>query len=183
MSLKRAILGVLALSVLVVGLSVACGGDGDEESGEPAAVTSPEAAEPTAEAAEDEEDGGVIREFTGGSAKATVKVGDQTLTFEGGECAIGTDDEWLAVNIGEVGGDTYFGLTAGKTPASDSARSAEGGGEFSNEDFLVTWVHESSEAAILGGDGRLDVASDLKSGQFEGSDIDGNAVSGSFTCE
>jgi hypothetical protein len=181
MRLMRVVLGVLALSVLVVGLAVACGGD--EESEEPAAVTSPEAAEPT-EVAEDEEDGGVIREFTGGSAKATVKVGDQTLTFEGGECAIGDDDQWLAVNIGEVGGDNYFGLLVGTTPGSEeSARSAKGGGQFNEREFNVTWTHEVSASVLLPSDERLTLASDLKSGEFEGTELEGNQVSGSFTCD
>ena len=88
MRLMRAVLGLLALSVLVAGLAVACGGDGESE--KPAAVTSPE---------------GVVREFASGSAKAKVKVvplvpvagGTEgtTFTFEGGDCGIGGYDEWL----------------------------------------------------------------------------------------
>jgi len=178
MRVMRVFLGVLALSVLVVGLAVACGGD--EEAEEPAAVTSPEAAaQPTAEVAEEED--GEVPEFTG-SAKATVTIGDQTLTFEGGECAIGDGDEWLAVNIGD--GDTYFGLLVGRTPGSEEfARSANGGGEFTEGEFNVTWTHEVSSSVLRPSEERLTLASDLKSGEFEGTDLEGNAVSGSFTCD
>jgi hypothetical protein len=182
MRLMRAVLGVLVLSVLVVGLAVACGGDNDEESEEPVGVTSPKAAEPTAEEdGEDGENGGVIRTFEAGSASATVNIGGETLTYEGGQCDLGSDNEWLAVNIGEVGGDTYFGLVAGNNPGIEGARPAEGGGEFTEEDFLVTWVSEGTPG-ILGG-GTLTVASDLASGDFEGSDLDGSEVTGSFACE
>jgi hypothetical protein len=176
MRLMRAVLGLLALSVLVAGLAVACGGDGESE--KPAAVTSPE---------------GVVREFTSGSAKATVKVvplvpaagrtEGQTLTFEGGDCSIGGDDEWLEVIIGGVSSGTYFGLIAGRAPASqESTRLAKGGGEFKEGEFNVTWTGGGSGSLLIPQQSRLTIASDLKSGEFEGTDSKRNSVSGSFTC-
>jgi hypothetical protein len=168
----KAMTGVMVLSILALSLAAASGGD-DNDSKEPSGGPSPEATEP-AEATE------AVPEFIGGTASATVNVAGRTLTFDGGGCALGPDNEWLVVYIDEVIGRKYFGLTAGKNPALEDPRSARGGGQFVEGDFAVWWASEGSPSYLR--EGTLTLASDLGSGDFEGN-LDNEEVTGSFACD
>ena len=175
MGLMKAMIGVMVLSTLALSLAVACGGD-DNESDEPSSGASPEATGQV----EATEQNGEQPEFIGGTASAKVNVVGQTLTFEGGDCGFGTEDEYLAMYVDEVLGKKYFGLTAGKNPALENPRSAQGGGEFVEGEFFVWWATEGSPNSV--GQGTLTLASDLTSGEFEGTDAGGDEVTGSFAC-
>jgi hypothetical protein len=170
----KAMIGVMVLCILVLSLAVACDGDGNE-SKEPSAGASPVATRPV-EATE--EDG--LPEFNGGTAGATLSVAGRTLTFDGGHCTRGSDNEWLIVYIDEVVGEKFLGLTAGKSPALEDARSAQGGGEFGEGDFFVWWASEGSPSYLR--EGTLTLASSLASGEFEGN-LDNEEVTGSFACD
>jgi hypothetical protein len=173
MRFMKAMTGVMVLSILVLSLAVACDGDANE-SKELSAGASPVATK-LAEATE--EDG--LPEFNGGTASATLSVAGRTLTFDGGHCTRGSDNEWLIVYIDEVVGEKFLGLTAGKSPALEDARSAQGGGEFVEGDFFVWWASEGSPSYLR--EGTLTLASDLGSGDFEGN-LDDEEVTGSFAC-
>jgi hypothetical protein len=173
MRFMKAMTGVMVLSILVLSLAVACDGDANE-SKELSAGASPVATK-LAEATE--EDG--LPEFNGGTASATLNVGGHTVTFDGGDCAV-VDNEWLTVSIYQVVADKFFALDAGKNPALEDARSAQGGGEFGEGDFLVSWASEGPYNTLS--EGTLTLAADLTSGQFEGTDEGGERVTGSFAC-
>ena len=128
-----------------------------------------------------------IPSFSGG-ATATVTVGDQTFTFEGGECDVASDESWLAVNITQA--DTgYFGLLVGSNPsAPGGARPVSGGGVFTDGELTLTVEHGES-SFLLGGTGpagqasKVTLAADLKSGEFQGTTLfDNQPISGSFQC-
>jgi hypothetical protein len=174
MRFMKAMTGVMVLSILALGLGMACSGD-DKGSEEPSAGVSPEATESTEATKAD----GQLPDFTGGTASATLSVAGRTLTFDGGHCTRGSDNEWLIVYIDEVVGEKFLGLTAGKSPALEDARSAQGGGEFVEGDFFVWWASEGSPSYLR--EGTLTLASDLGSGDFEGN-LDDEEVTGSFAC-
>ncbi len=171
----KAMIGVTVLCVLALSLALACDRD-NNKSGEPSGAVSPEATVPP-EATEEEGD---IPEFTGGTASATLNVEGHTLTFNGGDCAV-SDNEWLAVYIDEVVGEKFFGVSAGNDPSLEDPRSAQGGGEFGEGDFFVWWAIEGSSTFLH--KGVLSLASDLASGEFEGTDEAGEQVTGSFACD
>ena len=213
MSRTLPVLTALLLSLLFVAF-VACGGGDDEEAVTPArtsatsAATSPTtpsgagaaqtaaattaagatetatAAEATATEAATETPG---VSFSGG-ATATVKVGDQTFTFENGKCDVGPKEAWLAVNIGETGSE-YFGLLVGGNPsAPQGERPVSGGGAFTDGEIALTVEHGGS-SYLLGGIGAasqantVTLAADLKSGEFQGTTLfDNLSISGSFHC-
>jgi hypothetical protein len=125
-------------------------------------------------------------EFASWDAKATVTVGDQTLTFEHGDCETGDDGDWLVVNIGVTGDPGVFILSVGRHSVNEQARPAKGGGEFRGQEVMVmmTWRGwTQNQSGLVPGSTRLTLAPDLKSGEFQGTRLDGVAVSGSFTCE
>lgn len=170
----------MAVLLAAVGLLAfaACGGGEEEATGEThesGATETSEEQTPT-----QTEEGPAGPKFSG-SATASVTIGGETFKFEDGRCDTGPDDAWLAVNIGEAGGDEYFGLVVGASPGSaEGAKSARGGGEFSGDDFLVTGIHNGNPFLLE--EGELTVDSDLESGEFSGMSLNGGPMSGSFKC-
>ena len=165
------------LSLLVIALA-ACGGDEEEEGTQTG--TTPTGATPT-QAAEGTPTGTVVSS----SATATVKVGDRTFTFKDGKCDVGPDEAWLAVNMGQPGAGDYFGLLVGANPeAPETAKPVAGGGVFSFDDGEVALSGEQDGVPFVmsGAGSTVTVASDLASGEFDGSAFDGEPISGSFKC-
>ncbi len=147
------------LSLLVVALA-ACG-DGNETQ------------TPTAEATAQP-----------GHATASAQVGDKTFQFENGTCDKGPDGAWLAVSIGQVGGDDYFSLVVGNSAGQEGARSAQGGGVFTDGEIAFVAGAQGGTTFLMGltGDDKVTVAADLLSGEFAGTSTNGEPMSGSFTC-
>lgn len=165
------------LSLLVIALA-ACGGDEEEEGTQTG--TTPTGATPTQAA----EDGATGTPFSS-SATATVKIGDRTFTFKDGKCEVAPDEAWLAVTIGQPGVGDYFGLLVGANPdAPEGAQPVAGGGVFGFDDGEVALSGEQGGIPfVMSGVGStVTVASDLASGEFEGSAFDGEPISGSFKC-
>jgi hypothetical protein len=176
---KIALLTTVGLSLLFVAFA-ACGGDEEEGTRAP---TTPTGATATQAAADTP-----IGPSFFGSATATVKVGDQTFTFEDGKCDIAPDETWLAVNIGQPGGDEYFGLLVGANEAAAAgARPVSGGGVFTDGEVALT-VEQGGSTFLMGGIGaaaeanKVTLPADLNSGEFEGTTLDGQPISGSFQC-
>ena len=172
-------LTMVVLSLLFVAFA-GCGGGEEKATQTPA---KPPAATPTAAAGTTP----AAAEFSG-SATATVTVGDQSFTFENGRCDKGPDDAWLAVNIGQAGGGEYFGLLVGANPsAPQGARPVTGGGVFTDGEIALT-VEQGGSSFLMGGTSaaaagnRVTLAADLKSGEFSGATLQGEPISGSFTC-
>jgi hypothetical protein len=126
----------------------------------------------------------VIRSFTGGSATASVTVAGQRYEYEGGECTVGPEDAYISVNIGDVGGDHYFGLLAGRSPAADDdTRSTAGGGDFTGSDVLITIVARGNNFLLRSADTTLTLPPDLNSGSFTSLEATNSAeVDGEFSC-
>ena len=168
---------LVVLSLVFVAFA-ACGGD-DENEGTQTATT-PTGATPT-----ESVEGTVNGPTFSGNATATVTIGEDTVTFKDGACAVGPDEAWLALNIGEVGGDNYFGLLVGANPdAPEGAQAVAGGGEFSFDDGEVALAgqHAGAPFVMSGAGSTVTVAPDLQSGEFEGTAFDGQPISGSFKC-
>ena len=172
MSRTLSLLTTILASLLFVAFA-ACGGDEEETTQAP---TTPTGATPTQPAA--------VGTVTSDSATATVKVGDQTFTFENGQCETGDDDAWLTVTIGQPGGDQYFGLVVGAHPtAPEGTRSAKGGGVFAGSEVSIVVTHGGSTFAVGGGRGdKVALDRQFQKGEFIGTTSDGDAISGSFTC-
>ena len=167
MSRTLSLSAAAVLSLLVVALA-ACGGD----NGEKTTQTGTETAEGTA-----------VGPTFSGNATATVKSGNETFTFKNGKCQVGPEDAWLVVNIGDPGGDTYFGLLVGANPAATAeARPVSGGGMFTDGEIAVAGKHSGVPFAMSGEGSTVTVAGDLQSGSFEGTAFDGQPISGSFKC-
>lgn len=179
MSRKLPLLTAALLSLFLVALA-ACGDDDETPSGgdatpPPATATG---ASPTAAAA-----GAPIGPSFSGTATATVLLGNQTFSFNNGQCDKAADEAWLAVNIGQVGGSDYFGLLVGARPgAGPDAKPARGGGEFTDGIALSAFQGGTSLLMATGEGNKITVAADLQSGDFEGTTIDGLVISGSFHC-
>ena len=172
------------IAVLLAGVGLlafaACGGGEEEEANgkthESAATETSEEQTPT-----EPGEGSPTGPRFSGSATATVTIGGESFKYKDGRCDTGPDDAWLAVNIGQAGGGEYFGVVVGVSPGSpEGAKSARGGGEFSGDDYLVTGIHNGG--AFLLDEGQLTLDSDLKSGGFSGTSLDGEPMSGSFKC-
>jgi hypothetical protein len=177
MSRSLPLLTTIVLSLLFIALS-ACGGDdettpGGEETSTPTGATPTQAAGRTP-----------IGPVYSGSATATVNVADQTFTFENGRCDIGPEDAWLAVNIGQAGSEEYFRLLVGVNPAApEGARPVSGGGVFSDGEIALSGTQGDSTFLVGGVEGdTVTVAADLKSGDFQGTTVEGEPISGSFKC-
>jgi hypothetical protein len=120
--------------------------------------------------------------FTGGTASARLTQPDR-VAWDGGQCERGTDDAWLAINIGYPNGAEYFGLVIGRSPYTpDATRAAKGGGTFGGDDAAVTWRHAGAAANMARGGLTVVVAKDLSLGSFSGRLADGTEVRGSFSC-
>ena len=185
MSRTLPVLTAVVLSLLLVGLSACGGGGGEKTTQTPAATTAAET--PTEPAGATLTQAAALApagsEFSS-NATASAKVGDKTLTFENGTCAKGPDDAWLGVSIGQVDSAEYFLLLVGNTAGQEGARSAKGGGAFTDgEIVLVTGVQGGTAFTLrLSEQDKVTVAVDLKSGEFVGTSADGEPISGSFAC-
>ena len=174
--MRKPQLGMLIVAALVAVVIAGCDDDsgrGERQDGtlspsQPAATANPS----------------VIRSFTGGEATASVTVAGQVYAYEGGTCTVGADDEYITVNIGDVGGDHYFGVIAGRSPAADAdTRSTAGGGEFSGDDVLITFVGEGNGFVLRSADTALTLSADLSSGTFTSLEATNSAeVRGEFSC-
>ena len=172
---KLPLLTTVAISLLMVALTACDGDDETTPSGEatstPAGATATQAATvaPT------------VYSFSG-SATATVIVGGETLEFKDGQCDKATDEAWLAVNIGDASTD-YFALLVGTHPgAGPDVKPATGGGEFT-EGILVTASLAGNTFTMAPAEGnKIILEPDLTSGEFEGTTLDGQPISGSFRC-
>jgi hypothetical protein len=189
MSRTGTLLTIVVLPLLLVAFA-ACGGDGEEKAtqtpAKPTATTAaqtpakPTAATPTQAAA-----GTPVGAQFSGSATATVTVGGQSFTFKNGRCDKGPDDAWLAVNIGQAGGDEYFGLVVGNPAGEEGVKSAKGGGVFTGKEIAaVAGTSGGTSFSMFGGEGnKVTLDADLKAGEFVGTTIiEGEAISGSFQC-
>ena len=180
MSRTWMLLTTVVVSLLFVAFA-ACGG-GEETTSEDQATqtpTQPAEATPTQPA-----EGTQVGPQFSGSATASVTVGDQSLTFKNGRCDKGPDDAWLAVNIGRIGSDEYFGLVVGNPAGEEGLKSAKGGGEFTGKEIAaVTGTSGGIRFGMIGAEGnKVTLDADLKAGEFVGTTIDGQSVSGSFKC-
>jgi hypothetical protein len=115
---------------------------------------------------------GVIRTFCSGSATATVTAAGTTTVIKGGTC--GRSGNYFTVNVGVVVGSSYkgskpnyFGLDVPPTATS-----------FTNG--ILSYAVGGAGGYATSNSGT--VGSNRKSGTFSGTDLQGNAVSGSFTC-
>jgi hypothetical protein len=115
---------------------------------------------------------GVIRTFCSGPATATVTTAGTTTVMKGGSC--GKSGNYFTVNVGVVVSPSrkgpkpnYFGLDAPPkaTNFTDAVLSYAVGG--------VGGYATSNSGTV---------ATNHKSGTFSGTDLQGKAVSGSFTC-
>jgi hypothetical protein len=176
---KLPLLTTIALLVLVVALT-ACDGDDETTPGEEGTATSATTTEANPTQAATAAPTGA--NFSG-SATATVVVGDQTFAFKDGRCDKASDEAWLAINIGQPTGSDYFGLLVGAHPgAGPDVKHAEGGGEFT-EGILVTANQGGSTFTMAPAEGNtITLEADLGSGEFGGTTIEGEPISGSFEC-
>jgi len=120
--------------------------------------------------------------FTGGtgSARLTLPAG---TAWDGGHCERGTDDAWLALNIGLPNGPDYFGLVVGRSPYTPAAtRVAARGGTFGGDDAVITWRHAGAAGRIDRAGLVVELARDLAVGSFSGRLADGTEVRGTFSC-
>lgn len=103
--------------------------------------------------------------------------------WEGGHCARGAADAWLALNIGFPNGDEYFGLIVGRSPYTPAAtRVAARGGTFGGDDTVITWRHAGATANMDRGGLVVELAKDLSLGSFTGRLADGTEIRGTFSC-
>jgi hypothetical protein len=103
--------------------------------------------------------------------------------WDGGYCARGIADAWLALNIGSPNGNEYFGLVIGRSPYTPEAtRVAAKGGAFGGDDAVITWRHEGAAATMDRGGLVVELAKDLSLGSFTGRLADGTEVRGTFSC-
>ena len=115
---------------------------------------------------------GVIRTFCTGPATATVTTTAGTTVIKGGKC--GKSGSYYTVNVGVVVGSNYkgakpnyFGLDIPPTATS-----------FTNA--ILSYAVGGVGGYATSNSGT--VTSNHKSGTFSGTDLDGNHVSGTFTC-
>jgi hypothetical protein len=115
---------------------------------------------------------GVIRTFCSGTATATVTSAGTTTVIKGGTC--GKSGNYFTVNVGVVVSPSYkgskpnyFGLDAPPTATS-----------FTNA--ILSYATRGVGGYATSNSGT--VASNHKSGTFSGTDLQGRAVSGTFTC-
>jgi hypothetical protein len=115
---------------------------------------------------------GVIRVFCSGPATSTVTTAGTTTVIKGGTC--GKSGNYFTVNVGVVVGSSYkgskpnyFGLDVPPTATT-----------FTNG--ILSYAVGGTSGYATSNSGT--VASNHKSGTFSGTDLLGNAVSGSFTC-
>ncbi len=115
---------------------------------------------------------GVVRTFCSGSASVTLTAGGTTTVIKGGTC--GKSGNYFTVNAGVVVSSSYkgskpnyFGLDAPPTATS-----------FTNA--ILSYAVGGTSGYATSNSGT--VAANHKSGTFSGTDLEGKAVSGTFTC-
>lgn len=113
---------------------------------------------------------GVTQSFCTGKAVIKITIGATTTTIKGGTCEV--SGAYFTVNAGVVVAPTfkgtkpnYFGMDAPKTS-----------GAFSNA--TLAYVVGGTSGFLSKNSG----TTNHKTGTFSGTDLSGNAVSGSFTC-
>jgi hypothetical protein len=192
MSRTWTLLTIVVLPLLLIAFA-ACGGGGEEKATQtpanPTATSAAQTPTPAAQATPTQPgETATPGQAFSGSATATVTVGGQTFTFTNGECAVAPDNTWLAVNIGQTGAGHYFGLLVGANPsAPGGARPVTGGGVFTDGEITLT-VEQGDSSFAMGGlstaaaADKVTLAADLNSGEFEGVTLQGEPISGSFTC-
>jgi len=170
------LLTTVVLSLFLVAFG-GCGGGGEEK-----ATQTP--AQPTAATTTQIAGGTPLTPTFPGPATATVTVGDQSFTFTNGSCSKGPDDAWLTVNIGAIGGVEYFALGVGNPGGVEGVRLAKGGGVFTGDEVIaVSFKFRDITYTMHGAEGnRVTVDADLKAGEFVGTTLDGEPISGSFKC-
>jgi hypothetical protein len=122
--------------------------------------------------------------FTGGSARATIVVGDaDAIRFAGGWCERPAGGAWLAVNIGDPNGAEYFGLLVGRHPYGGSdASPVASGGTFSERSIVVSWRHAGNGASLDRGTVTVELGDGARDGTFKGRLPNGPEVTGDFGC-
>lgn len=173
---------VLALAAALVG----CGSDGDDSSS-PTDKTSSTATESGGSGGGggdgdgggasgacgslDGEDG-VIRSFCDGSATVTFDIGGTKGEIGGGTCEL--SGGYFTLNAGTVVDGTFKGTKPDYAgillPPED--------GPFTSEAVTLTITHEGTATIVS----QVTGTHDAKSGSFEGTTIEGEKVTGSFTC-
>lgn len=123
-----------------------------------------------------------MQSFTGGTGSARLTLPAATA-WDGGHCARGAGDAWLALNIGIPNGDDYFGLVLGRSQYTPTAtRVAARGGTFGGDDAVITWRHAGAASVMDRGGLVVELAKDLSLGSFTGRLGDGTEVRGTFSC-
>lgn len=108
-----------------------------------------------------------------GPAKATVRLGARTITYQQGECSLGGGG--FAANIGTV----IPGATRQKQPYFGVFVERATPGKYPRQ--TITFAHAGRVEAVY--PNTLTLAKGLKAGTFEGRLLgSGRPVSGSFTC-
>ena len=115
---------------------------------------------------------GVIRTFCSGTATATVTDAGTTTEIKGGTC--GKSGNYFTVNVGVVTSPSYKGAK----PNYFGLDVPPNATTFSNAILSYAVGGTSGYASSNSGT----VAANHKSGTFSGTDLQGQAVSGSFTC-
>ncbi len=124
------------------------------------------------------------------NATATVKVGDQTLSFTGGQCYRERGGDVMGINIGQFDGPTYFGFGAGQNPGeydpqyAVGARSAKSGGQFAGRyELIIAIKYDGKRYSPVPESAKATIASGLDSGEFTGTTEEkGEAIEASFKC-
>jgi hypothetical protein len=113
---------------------------------------------------------GVTQTFCTGKAVVKITVGTATTTIKGGTCAV--SGAFFTVNAGVVVGLTFKGTK----PNYFGMDAPQASGAFSNATLAYVVGGTSGLLTKNSGD------TNHKTGTFTGTDLSGNAVSGTFTC-
>ncbi|OAI44085.1 hypothetical protein AYO38_02330 [bacterium SCGC AG-212-C10] len=119
------------------------------------------------------------------TAKASVKVDDDTASFDKGLCIVADDGSNLQLSIGDFYGKRDGLVVSAGDIRGPGTKAVKGGGTFGAADVLVLVGHSGADVSP---DYREDaktsvtLASDLKSGSFTAEGRNGKAISGTFTC-
>ena len=163
---------------LVVALvfSQACGGGGGGKK-----------AESVAGCGVHEKNGVQTRTFCG-KATATLTMGDESVTFPGGECE--TTATYVSVNIGTVvlgtgaaatalkAATAYFGMNIGRTPGDDAAKAAAD----KDGSYPISFAANDHGRAVTVVSGTATLTDNRTKGTMSGTALDQRPVTGRFSC-
>ena len=165
---------LLVVAVLLVG---ACGGGGGGK----------KAANGSGDCGVHEKNGVQTRTFCG-KATATITMGDESVTFPGGECE--TTADYVSVNIGTVvlgTGDkatalkaatAYFGMNVGRTPGDGPSKpAADKDGTYSS-----SFAANDHGRAVTVVAGSVVLSANRTRGTMSGTSLEKEAVTGRFSC-